>query len=76
MARWIKSVRIIKGNDGVFAFKKKTFAHSLLVLAKVHRLLESVLESVTRWFDWRRQRGSGLRKVVSWFRIGKSGDKR
>jgi hypothetical protein len=47
-------VRIIKENDGVFAFKKKTFAHSLFGLAKVHRLLESVLESVTRWFDWRR----------------------
>ena len=73
-------MRIIKGNDGVFAFKKKTFAHSLLVLAKIHRLLESVLESVTRWFDWRRS---------TWFRIeerwsagavgmglGKSGDKR
>ena len=74
-------MRIIKGNDGVFAFKKKTFAHSLLVLAKVHRLLESVLESATRCFDWRRS---------TWFRIeerwsaggdvglglGKSGDKR
>ena len=67
MARWIKSVRIIKGNDGVFASKKKTFAHSLLVLAKVHRLLESVLESVIRWFDWRRPRVQDWGKVVSWW---------
>ena len=46
MARWIKSVFFFvwkKGNDGVFTSKK----YSLVVLAKVHRLLEFVLKSVT-----------------------------